>query len=178
MTRTLAALVLVFSAVAVAATGVKIAGVEFVPKDLIFAAPETKSRATAEGELPDECKWQFNSETRLGRREEPQGCIRFYFKTTVTLTSTCPAPSEKTATRSAERITATEVRCPDASGKIKEPPLETRALSSGTTVEGRKQDVVLQPDGTRITLLYDSSSVTASVAWPDGSGDALQLPVK
>jgi len=53
--------------------GVKVAGMEFVPKDLIFAAAEPKSQATAEGTLPDNCKWTFSSETRVGKREEPGG---------------------------------------------------------------------------------------------------------
>lgn len=172
------ALAILLSASLSAVAGVKIAGVEFVPKDLIFASPESKSRATAEGDLPNQCKWHFASETRLGRREEPQGCVRFYFKTTVTLTATCPAPNDKTVVRTAERITATEPRCPDSSGKVKEPSLEARALSSGTGVDGRRQEVVLQPDGTRITLAYDASGATASAAWPDGTGDALQVPVK
>ena len=75
--RSILALAVILSAAVSAIAGVKIAGVEFVPKDLIFAAPESKGRATADGDLPDQCKWSFTSETRLGRREEPQGCVRF-----------------------------------------------------------------------------------------------------
>jgi hypothetical protein len=180
MTRTAArAVVLAIyaaGALTVAGAGVKIAGVEFVPKDLIFAAPEAKSRATADGVLPGDCMWQFSSETRVGRREEPQGCIRYYYKTSVSLVATWPAPNEKSVVRAAERITATDPRCPDAAGKIAPPPVEARAISSGTTADGKHQDVILQPDGTRITLTWDGTSVTALAAWPDGTADLLKVP--
>src|SRR5512140_2222605 len=110
-----------FVAQSVLAQGVKIAGVEFVPKDLIFAAPEAKSRASAEGPLADECKWSFTSETRIGRREELQTCIRFYYKTTVTLTQSCPPPKEEGVVRSSDRITTIDPRCPEANGHLTVP---------------------------------------------------------
>ena len=155
--------------------GVKVAGVEFVPKDLIFAAVEPKSRATAEGPLPGECKWDFASETRIGKQEDAQGCVRYFYKTAVTLAQTCPAPHDKPAGVSSERITAQGPFCPE-NGRVHPPNVETRALSSGTTAEGKRQEIVLQPDGTRITLVYDANSVVASIGYPDGSGDTLKLP--
>jgi len=178
MWRPLLAGVLVVAASAFA--GVKIAGVEFVPKDLIFAAPEARSRATADGPLPNECTWNFVSETRIARREEPGGkdCVRYYYKTTVTLEQTCPASNDKTTriTRSSERIVSAGPFCPDASGKIAPPNVEARVLSSGTTAEGKHQDIVSQPDGTRISLLYDAAAVQVVAVYPDGTADALKLP--
>lgn len=49
-------------------------------------------------------------------------------------------------------------------------------LSSGTTAERKHQEIVLQPDGTRITLVYEHASVIAAIGYPDGSGDTLKLP--
>ncbi len=160
---------------ALAAAGVKVAGVEFVPKDLIFAAVEPKSRATAEGPLPAECKWELLSETRIGKQEDGQGCVRYFYKTTVSLTQTCPAPHEKPAGVGSDRITSQGPFCPDH-GKVSPPSVETRALSSGTTADGKHQEIVLQADGTRITLIYDSASVMVVIGYPDGSGDTLKLP--
>ena len=161
-------------------SGVKIGGVDFVPKDLIFAAPEAKSRATADGPLPNECKWSFISETRIARREDTQGkdCIRYYYKTTVTLEQTCPASTDNAPkiARLSERITSAGPFCPDGSGKVAPPSVEARVLSSGTTPEGKHQDIVSQPDGSRITLLYDGAGVQAVVVYPDGTADVLKLP--
>ena len=156
--------------------GIKVAGVEFVPKDLIFAAPEPKSRASADGPLPNECKWGYVSETRIGRREDDKGCVRYYYKTIVTLTQNCPAPNDKQPSHSAERITSTPAQCPDSSGKLPPPQTEAKVLSSGTTADGKHQDIVLQPDGTRITLLYDDTVVYVTVVFPDGTADSLKQP--
>lgn len=161
-----------------APSGVKVAGIEFVPKDLIFAAAEAKSRATAEGSLPEQCKWEFATETRIGRREDTQRCVRFYYKTTVTLVQTCPTKETPPVRRFAERITATDSRCPDTAGRLTTPNAETRALSSGTTVDGKQQDIVLQPDGTRVTLSYSADAVTALAVFPDGTVEVLTLPAK
>jgi hypothetical protein len=155
---------------------VKIAGVEFVPKDLVFASAEPKSRATAEGALPGECKWDFATETRIGRREDPQGCVRFYYKTTVTLVLTCLAKDLQPVRRVAERITTTNNRCPDAAGRVATAAVEARALSSGTTVDGRSQEIIVQPDGSRITLSYDDTGVFVTSAFPDGTSDVLKVP--
>src|SRR5262245_64030899 len=100
--------------------GVKVAGVEFVPKDLIFAAVEPKSRATADGPLPSECKWEFASETRIAKQEDGQGCVKYFYKTSVSLNQTCPAPNEKAVRVSSERITAQGPFCPDH-GKVQPP---------------------------------------------------------
>lgn len=155
-------------------SAVKIAGVEFVPKDLVFAVAEAKSRAIAEGSLPNDCKWSFMTETRIGRREEAQGCIRFYYRTTVTLTELCAA--KETVRKFAERITALESRCPDSGGRVTTPPVDARAVSSGVTVDGKSQEIVLQPDGTRVILSYDAAGVTATAVFPDGTVDVLKLP--
>jgi hypothetical protein len=158
--------------------GVKVAGVDFVPKDLIFAAPEARSRATAEGPRPNECKWSFTSETRIGKREDAKDCVRYYYKTTVTLEQTCPAPNDKSTdvVRKSERITSTGPFCPDASGRVAPPQTEARVISSGTTTDGKHQEIVLQPDGTRITLLYDAEKTQAMAVYPDGTADSLALP--
>ncbi|HYS52819.1 MAG TPA: hypothetical protein VER58_03515 [Thermoanaerobaculia bacterium] len=160
--------------------GVKVGGVDFVPKDLIFAAPDAKSRATADGPLPNECKWSFVAETRIARREDPQGkdCVRYYYKTTVAVVQSCPSQDGKTTetTRLSERITSSGPFCPDASGKVTPPNVEAHVLSSGTTPEGKHQDVVAQPDGTRITILSDDASVVAVAVYPDGTADTLKLP--
>jgi len=181
MSRSQIAAALALTVAAMSATaGVKVAGVEFVPKDLIFASPEAKSRATADGALPNECKWAFTSETRIAKREDSQGqgCVRYYYKTTVILEQTCPAPNDKVTmvTRSSERITSAGPYCPDSSGKVAPPPTEARVLSSGTTAEGKHQDILTQPDGTRITLLYDDAGVLAVVVYPDGTADTLKVP--
>jgi hypothetical protein len=174
----LPALLLAFAASAFA--GVKVAGIDFVPKDLIFAAPEVKSNATADGPLPNECKWNLVGETRIARREDAQGkeCIRYYYKTRVTLEQTCPAPNDKstTITRLSERITSTGPFCPDAAGKVAPPHIEAHVLSSGTTPEEKHQDIVTYPDGTRITLLYDAAGVLVVAIYPDGTADTLKLP--
>ena len=156
--------------------GVKVAGAEFVPKDLIFAASESKSRASAEGILPNECTWSFLAQTRIGAKEDSQRCVRFYFKTTVTLVQSCPARNKPAVERLAERITATPNRCPDAKGPVTPPAAETTVISSGTTVDGRHQEIVRQPDGTRITLSYDDKFVAVTTVFPDGTTDVLKLP--
>ena len=158
-----------------ATAGVKVNGTEFVPKDLIFAAAEPRSRAMAEGPLPNECSWTFTSETRVGRREDDKGCVRYYYQTTVRLAQTCPEPA-KPQEHSSERITAAGPFCPDGSGKVAPPNLDARVLSSGTTSDGKQQDIVQQPDGTRIVIVSDASSVVVTVVYPDGSGDGLKLP--
>src|SRR5262245_15064893 len=155
--------------------GIKVAGVEFVPKDLIFAPVEPRSRATAEGPLPNECKWDFTSETRLGKQEDGQGCIRYYYKTSVSLTQACPAPHDKPAGANSERITAQGPFCPDH-GRVQAPAVESKAISSGTTADGKHHEIVVQPDGTRIELVYDDAGVIASIAFPDGAGDTLKVP--
>jgi len=156
--------------------GIKVAGVEFAPKDLIFAAPEPKSRATAEGSLPNECKWSFVAETRVARVQDDKGCVRYFYKTTVELEQSCPAPNEKTVQHAAERITSPGTLCPDASGKVPPPQIDAKVLSTGTTSDGKHQDILQHPDGTRVTLIYDDMGATCAIAFPDGSGDALKVP--
>ena len=158
-----------------AAAGVKINGAEFVPKDLIFATAEPRSRAAADGPLPNECSWGFTSETRVGRREDEKGCVRYYYQTTIRLAETCPEPA-KPQSHSSERITSAGPFCPDTSGKVQPPNADARVLSSGTTSDGKHQDIVLQPDGTRIIIVSDDASVIVNIAYPDASGDSLKLP--
>lgn len=158
--------------------GIKIAGVEFVPKDLIFADPEPKSRVTAEGSLPKQCSWSFVAESRLGRHSESQDCVRFFFKSSAMLSEECPAPNEERSQKSCDHIVATDSKCPDSGGKVTPPPVDAKALSSGTMSDGKHQDVALLPDGTRIVLTYDGETVVAVLAFPDGSGDMLRIDTK
>src|SRR5262249_5825827 len=101
------------------------------PEGPHFRRSRAKSRATADGSLPNECKWEFLSETRIGKQEDGQGCVRYFYKTTAALTQTCPAPHDKPVGASSERITAQGPFCPDR-GKVQPPNVETKALSSGT----------------------------------------------
>lgn len=172
----LAAVMLIVGVAVPTAAGVKVGGSEFVPKDLIFASADSTSQASAEGSLPDECSWTFLTETRIGRRENAQRCVRFYFKTSVTLAQSCPAKETPPVRRYAERITATDERCPDGSGRLNAPGVETKVLSSGTTVDGRRQEILRQADGTRVTLSYDDKSVVATATFPDGTTDVLKVP--
>ncbi len=161
--------------------GVKVAGVEFVPKDLVFADVDPRNQATADGPLPNDCKWNFSSATQIGRVDEGQGlrCVLYYYKTTVALQQTCSAPNQKeNAGRSSERITSDGPYCPDASGKVTPPKSDTHVISSGKTAEGKHQDILTQPDGTRITLLYDDKGVMVTIVYIDGTADMLKLPAK
>ena len=155
--------------------GIRVAGVEFAPKDLIFAAPEPRSRAVADGSLSDGCKWTFIAETRVAKRDDEKSCVRYFYKTTVMLEQSCPAPSEKKVTRLAERVTASSSQCPDSSGKQQPPQIDAKVLSSGITAEGKHQDIVVQPDGTRITLTYDENGANCVVNFADGSTDVLTV---
>ena len=158
-----------------ASAGVKVNGTEFVPKDLIFSAADPRSRATAEGPLPNECSWNFTSETKIGRREDDKGCVRYFYQTVVRLAQNCPEPA-KPQEHSSERVTATGPFCPDSSGKVQQPNADAHVLSSGTTSDGKHQDIVQQPDGTRIVIVSDDASVVVTVVYPDGSGDGLKVP--
>lgn len=174
-----ATLLLLFALRTVA--GVKVAGVEFVPKDLVFADVDPRNQATAEGTLANECKWNFTSATQIGRLEEGQGlrCVLYYYKTTVILQQTCSAPHQAAnVVRSSERITSDGPYCPDTTGKLAAPKSDTHVISSGTTADGKHQDILTQPDGTRITLLYDDKGVLVTAVYSDGTSDLLKLPVK
>lgn len=155
-----------------AVSAIKVGNVEFVPSDLIFADAESKSHVTADGPLPGECKWSFVAETRLAKHQESQDCIRYYFRTIVTLSQECPRPNEQHVRKSCERITATDVKCRETGTP---PSTDARVLSSGTTGEEKHQDVVQMADGTRITLVYDQDTATASVGFADGTGDVLKV---
>lgn len=169
------AVILLLVFLAVLSSAVKVGNVEFVPSDLIFADAESKSRVTADGSLPNDCKWSLVAETRLAKHQESQDCVRFYFKTTVTLSQECPRPNEQHIAKSCERITATDPKCLGDAGRITSPSTDARVLSSGTTAEGRHQDVVQMADGTRLTLVYDSDTATATVAFADGTADTLKI---
>ncbi len=168
-------LALLLVLLAVGSLAVKVGNVEFVPSDLIFADAESKSRATADGSLPSDCKWSLLAETRLAKHQESQDCIRFYFKTTVRLSQECPRPNEQHVAKSCERVTATDPKCLGDQGRIASPSTDARVLSSGTTAEGRHQDVVQMADGTRITLVYDAENAIATVAFADGTADTLKI---
>lgn len=156
--------------------GIKVAGVEFIPSDLIFAAADPHSRATADGQFADGCKWMYISQTRVAKKEDDKGCVRYFYKTTVTLEQNCAAPNEKLVTKRGERVTSTGPHCADGGGKIPPPVIEARVLSSGDMPDGKHQDIVLQPDGTRITLQYDAKTIIVTAGFPDGTADSLSLP--
>lgn len=155
---------------------VKVGGSEFVPKDLIFASADSNSQASAEGPLPNQCQWTFLTETRIGRRDNSDRCVRFYFKTTVVLSKSCPSKDVPPVRYFAERITATNERCPDSSGRLELPPIDTKVVSSGTMADGKHQDIIRQADGTRVTLTYDSAGAQVTAAFPDGTRDVLKVP--
>ncbi|HLJ77150.1 MAG TPA: hypothetical protein VKT75_07040 [Acidobacteriaceae bacterium] len=95
------------------------------------------------------------------------------------LQQTCSAPHEgANVVRSSERITSDGPYCPDTTGKVTPPKSDTHVISSGTTADGKHQDILTQPDGTRITLLYDEKGVVVTVVYGDGTSDLLKLPLK
>lgn len=155
-----------------AASSIKVAGLELLPKDLLFAAPDPRSRVTGEGSLGEESKWELTAETRLAQRIDAQSCVRYYYKTTGSLVFRPPVPQRPVIRRS-ERITWTSMQCPDRSGKVTAAKTEARAISSGTNGEGKQQEIVEQPDGTRITIVSDEKGITVAMTYPDGTTDVL-----
>lgn len=173
----LSASVLVFlSAAAVPAQeAVKVAGDSFFPGDLIFGEADPKSVATGEGSLPDECKWELRTSTRVAREDVDRTCRRYFYKTGVVLTRKCPAP-QKPKVVSSERITTTGPHCAEEERKLPPPKVESRAISSGMVPDGRRQEIVEQPDGTRVVIRSDATGVEVRVSYPDRTTDVLKIP--
>ncbi|HEY0787433.1 MAG TPA: hypothetical protein VGE86_02230 [Thermoanaerobaculia bacterium] len=144
---------------------------QFLPKNLVFSVVDDASRAVGEGKLADGCRWVLQSETAIG--QHPQGkCSAFYYRTSVLLTKQCPDPLAPSTQRS-ERIILAGTGCPDAPFT---PKTEARIISMGTNADGKLQEVLLQPDGTRITLLSGADGVRVTIAFPDGTGDGFKTP--
>ena len=144
---------------------------EFLPEDLVFSVVDEASRAAGEGKLADGCRWVLRTETAIG--QHPLGkCSAYYYRTSVLLTKICsePAPS---ATQRTERIVLAGMSCPNVPFTLK---TEARILSMGTNADGKLQEVLLQPDGTRITLLSGPESVHVTVAFSDGTSDGFKTP--
>ncbi|MGA7613637.1 MAG: hypothetical protein WBX15_00520 [Thermoanaerobaculia bacterium] len=157
------------------APSVKIGGEEIVPKGLIFGDADPKSRVTAEGKLADGCGWTLTVETRFAAKELEKRCVLDYRKTTVVLTRKCRKPAQPEPTQSERVTTAPKSRCPDENGDVPEPDLETKPVSSGRTPDGKYQTIVVQPDGSRLTLSSDGDLVQVTVRYPDATGDVLRI---
>ena len=156
---------------------IKVGGSEFVPKDVVFSAADARNRATGEGPLPDRCKWELASETSIGLKSDEKNCVHYFYRTRVTLSTTCPPPpTQSVEAKTTERITKQGPFCPDTGGKVTPPAMDARAVSTGQTPERRQQDILAQPDGTRLTIAADAASVQVAVVYPDGTADLLKLP--
>jgi hypothetical protein len=156
---------------------VRVGGREFIPKDLIFADADPKSRVTGESDLADGCKWVLAVDTRSAAQHLEEDCRRYFYRTRVTLEKECPPPAEKEHSTS-ERITYTGPHCPPASGKLPPPRTESRAISSGKTPDGRNQEIILQPDGTHLTFIHNETGAQISIRYPDLTTDTLRVAAK
>lgn len=159
------------------ASPIKVGGETFVPKGLIFSESPPEGRVTGQAALSDGCEWVLESETRLAskrvEKERPEeDCLQHFYKTRVVLAKRCPAPA-KPLESSSERITARSPECPDAGAAAPSPSSAVRAISSGTTPDGRSQEIVIHPDGTRLTIQWDDQSVSVQIRYPDGSTDRM-----
>jgi hypothetical protein len=144
---------------------------EFLPEDLVFSVVDDASRAVGEGKLADGCRWVLRTETAVG--QHPLGkCSAFYYRTSIALTKICSEPATSSTQRS-ERIVLAGMSCPNTPFT---PKTEARILGMGTNADGNLQEVLLQPDGTRITLLSGPESVHVTVAFSDGTRDGFKTP--
>ncbi len=157
---------------------IKVGGVEFLPKNTIFASADERSIATGSGTLPDGCRWELSVVTSVGQamQEQPakppvDDCVAFYYRTVATLTRSCSDPQTPESSTS-ERTTFGGRDCPSAAWR---PNYESRILSTGRNADGRRQEIVLQPDGTRVTVQTTPPGVDIILAYPDGSQDVLKL---
>jgi hypothetical protein len=171
--RTIALTALLLSAT-IALAQVKVAGVEFLPKNVIFLSSDERSRATAEGSLSAGCNWSLRTETRIGQTNDPKDCIVYYYRTTVALTKKCGQTGREeavpTAMTSSERTMLAGRSCP---GSVFTPATDARILSVGTNADGRRQEIVVQPDNTRVVILTERAAVTVTVVYPDGTVDTM-----
>lgn len=161
---------------------VKVGGEEFIPKGLIFSESDPKSRVAGEGDLADGCEWVLESDTRVAARrvekESPeQDCVQYFYRTRVELLRRCPAPASPEIVTS-ERTTNRAPICPDAAGSIDPPAIEARAISSGETPDGQRQQIIVHPDGTRLTLQWNSKGISVGIRYTDGTTDRLVVKSK
>ncbi|MGH9456702.1 MAG: hypothetical protein ACRD2J_03570, partial [Thermoanaerobaculia bacterium] len=140
-------LFLVLAAVPVCAQ-MRVGGSEFLAKDLVFTVLDDASRATGSGKLADGCAWTLALETAIAQRPHEE-CVSYYYRTTVTLSKACPEPKEPSTQRS-ERTVLAGMSCPK---KEFTPETEGKILSLGTNANGSRQEVLVQPDGTRVTVV-------------------------
>ena len=159
----------------------KVGGVEFLPKNTIFASADERSIAMGSGTLPDGCRWELSVVTSVGQAMQQQpsvapvdDCVAFYYRTVATLTRACPDPMRPEST-SSERTTFGGRDCPGADYR---PNAESRILSTGRNADGRRQEIVLQPDGTRVTVQTTPPGVDIILAYPDGSQDVLKVTAR
>ena len=154
---------------------VKVGGQEIVPKGLVFAESDPKSRVTAEGELEDGCGWSFEGSTRFAEQRVETDCYLDYRRTSMVLSKNCPPPAKPEVVVGERTTTAARPRCPGDDGEIPPPEVETRAISSGSTPDGKMQAILDQPDGTRVTMAWDATIVRMVIRFPDGTTDILQV---
>ena len=154
---------------------IKIAGETMFPSELVFMDPDPRSQAHAEGTLGDGCEWELDTVTRTAPHHTAHGCVEYFYKTTVTMTRKCAAPRRPQQVVS-ERMTKSGRMCATENRPLPEPKSVTLAVSSGRIPDGRFQDIVEQPDGSRVTINWSPSTVDVRVVYPDKTIDILQLP--
>jgi len=119
---------------------VKVAGVEFLPKNVIFPSSDERSRATAEGPLSAGCTWSLRTETRVGQTNDPKDCVVYYYRTNVVLAKKCGQTGGEeippAAITSSERTMLAGRSCP---GSVFTPGMDARILSVDTNADGRGQ---------------------------------------
>lgn len=169
---TVSLLILILTATS-AASQVTVGGTALVPKELLFSVGDERSRATGTGPLPGDCKWTFAAETAIAQSPQEE-CTAYFYRTAVTLTRSCPDPKRPQSARS-DRTSLAGRSCPS---KSYEPATAARILSSGTNSDGKHQEIVLMPDGTRITIAYSPQDAQVNLRYPDGSADVLKIEGK
>lgn len=157
------------------AGSVKVGGEPIFPSELVFIDADPKSQAHGEGTLANGCKWEVDTITRFAAHHSVSSCVRYFYRTTITLTKKCPAPNRPLSVTS-ERITATGPHCAGDDGEIPSPRIEARSISSGRTPGERSQNIVEQPDGSRVIISWSDDTVDVRVTYPDRTTDILKLP--
>ena len=155
--------------------GIKVGGEPFVPRNVIFSKPAESSTVTGEGALDADCGWEVLITTEIGESVDALECVRYYYRTAIVLTKRCVADEKPVRIRSM-RITPSARFCPDAKGKVPSARIETKPISSGLTPAGKQQEIIEQPDGTKLTILSDATSVSVRVVYTDGTTDVLGHP--
>ena len=149
---------------------VTVGGATLIPKELLFSVLDDRSRASGEGVLPGECKWTFLAETATAQSPQEE-CTAYFYRTTVTLARSCPHPKRPQSERSDRTVLAGR-SCPS---KSFEPQTAAKILSTGTNSDGKRQEIVVMPDGTRITIAWSPQDTRVHLRYPDGSADVLEI---